>query len=150
IIYLNAKLQESNDRFRISEERLSLALSASQVVGIWDWDVENNVIVADVKFAALYGIDEYRAKHGAPIEEYLRQVHPHDLPDVQAEFQRAIASLKKFSMEYRILQPDGSVRWVQAQGRCCRNPHGQVVRIPGVSIDITGERKAREALQETE
>jgi PAS domain-containing protein len=57
-------------RLEASERRLQLALSAGRGIGTWDWDVVNDRVVADERFARLYGVDSEKAKNGAPIDEF--------------------------------------------------------------------------------
>ena len=133
---------------RQSEERLEMALTAGNSIGTWDWDIANDRVVADARFAQLYGVDPERAKAGAPAAEFFGGIHHDDLEELQAEIAAALRTGEAFSSEYRLRQPDGSVRWVVAQGRCLLGADGKPLRFPGVSFDIT-ERKAADArLQE--
>ena len=125
-------------------ERLDLALGASGMVGIWDWDLRTNLIHADANFARIYTVDPEWAARGAPLEEYIKNFHPDDMPGFQTELDRLFQGGKEFSNEYRILQPDGSVKWLLARGRLVRDPAGEPVRFSGASVDIT-ERKQAEA-----
>ena len=127
-----------------SQERLGLALGASGMVGIWDWDLKAGVIYADENFARIYTVDPAWAAKGAPLAEYIKNFHPDDLPAFQAELDRLFAGADEFSNEYRILQPDGTTRWVLARGRLVRDAEGTPIRFPGASVDIT-ERKEAEA-----
>lgn len=120
-----------------ADERLQLALSAGNSIGAWDWDVENDIVRADSRFAALYGVDASRAAAGAPIAEFFSGIHPDDRPRVLAEVDTAIKSSDIFRSEYRLQRSDGTVRWVAAQGRCVRDSEGRCIRFPGVSFDIT-------------
>ena len=70
-------------RLQASERRLQLALSAGRGIGTWDWHVPSDRVVADERFARLYGVDAEVAKTGAPIAEFFRSVHPDDLPSLK-------------------------------------------------------------------
>jgi len=124
-------------------ERLQLALSAGNGVGTWDWDVPADRVVSDGRFARLYGVDAETAKSGATLADYFASIHPDDVADATAAVDRTLRTGEDFYAEYRLLQPDGSVRWVAAQGRCTLDPDGRPLRFPGVSFDIT-DRKAVE------
>ncbi|MDQ1899596.1 PAS domain-containing protein [Paracoccus sp. WLY502] len=123
-------------------ERLELAMSSSNSVGIWDWDVIADRLTADSNFANLYGVDPNIAAEGTRVEEFIKGIHPEDRPRVQAEIARTIAAVGKFSSEYRLLGRDGTVSWVSAQGQCMAGPDGRCVRMPGVSYDITRLKEA--------
>ncbi|WP_348645282.1 PAS domain S-box protein [Methylobacterium sp. BTF04] len=131
-------------RLRRSEERLSLALNASGMIGTWDWDLKENLVYADANFARIYSVDPERAAQGAPLSEYTRNFHPDDMPVFQAELGRLFAGADEFACEYRIVQPDGSYRWLIARGRLVRDSHHSPVRFPGASVDITERKRAEE------
>jgi signal transduction histidine kinase/PAS domain-containing protein len=115
---------------------------ASRSVGTWDWHVEDNLVVADARFAHLYGVDAERAARGTPVEDFFRRVHPEDLSTLTAQIERAVETLEPFAAEYRLVQPDGSFRWVAAEGQCVASEDGATRHFPGVSFDITDRRGA--------
>jgi PAS domain S-box-containing protein len=130
---------------RKSEERLQLALDSSVGIGTWDWDVAADKVTADARFAKLYGVDPEVAAAGAPIGQFFDGIHPDDLPRVNAAIDVALRDGSMFIEEYRLPQPDGSLRWVAAQGRARLDEDGRATRFPGVSFDITQRREAEEA-----
>ena len=129
-----------------SQERLEQALSAGVGVGTWEWDVAADRVKADARFARLYGVDPAVAAQGAPIAEFFTDIHPDDVGPLQSAIALALETGALFSAEYRLVQPDGSVRWVMAEGQCWRAEDGTPTRFPGVSFDIT-ERRQAEARQ---
>jgi PAS domain S-box-containing protein len=135
-------------RLAESEERLQLALSAGRGIGTWDWDVVNDRAVADERFARLYGVAPERAREGVPIAEFFSHIHPDDAARVQARVAQVLASGDLFSEEYRLVQPDGRVWWVLAEGRCKLAADGTARRFPGVSFDITDRKLAEQRLHE--
>lgn len=131
-------------------EKFDLALSASDMVGTWDWDIESNVVTADERFAALYGVSPSQAAVGLPIEEFLAAVHPDDRQRVLSEIQVSLKSPGPVRFEYRVPNKDGTTRWVVASGRVIADENGKPVRLPGVLVDITEERRIAEELNESE
>jgi PAS domain S-box-containing protein len=127
-------------------DRLSLALEAAGVVGIWDGDLVNDRIYADESFARIYGVDARDAISGKPLGFYFQYIHPDDLQSSTAEIERMRAGVDEYANEHRIVRPDGSLRWVLARGRLVRDASGRPVRFHGVSIDLT-ERKLAENRQ---
>jgi PAS domain S-box-containing protein len=142
--------RKAEDALRLSEERLSLALDASQFPGVWDWDVPNDRVYASERFAKLFGVDPARAREGAPAQEFLKAVYPEDLPFVQANTRQVLRSGGNYTRQYRVVQADGSHRWVEARGRVHLDAMGRPVRVPGVLLDITVERQAMEELRKNE
>ena len=123
---------------------MQLALDASGVVGIWDWDIPNDRVFADLRFARLYGVDPEAAAAGAPIADFMQAVHPDDRPGLQSAIRRAMDTGEFYEAEYRLMQSDGSVRWVVTRGRCQHDPQGRPVRFPGTAVDVTARRQAEE------
>ncbi|KQU62131.1 histidine kinase [Sphingomonas sp. Leaf339] len=134
--------RRSAEDARESDERLQYALSAGKGIGTWDWDVPADLVRADSRFATLYGVDSAVAARGAPLASFFAGIHPSDRPATQDKIAIALASGDTFTAEYRLVQPDGSVRWVAAQGRCRMDDEGRPLRFPGVSFDITDQKMA--------
>jgi PAS domain S-box-containing protein len=133
-----------------SEENLSLALSVSDLVGIWDWDVTHDVVTADAQFARMYGVDPARAAAGTSIREFVAGVHPEDRDTLEEAIQTAVRDTGELRTEYRLIAPDGTVRWALALGRASASADGSLVRLPGIAIDITERKEAEARLTESE
>ncbi|RXH56400.1 histidine kinase [Granulicella sibirica] len=138
------------EALRASEERLRLALAAAKGVGIWDWDVVNDLVYADEGFARLYGVDPAEARAGITIQHFTRNMHRDDKERVGHEIAEAVRTGHEFSSEYRLVQSDGSVRWVSAVGRCSLAADGRPTRFPGVTVDITSPKAVETSLRESE
>ncbi|WP_312365543.1 PAS domain-containing protein [Ensifer sp.] len=145
ILAETTKRVKAEKSLRDNQERLSLALSASGVVGIWDWHVQEDRVYADERFSDLFHVPRETARHGAPISAYLASIHADDVAGLEAAMKRAIETGESFTSEYRIVQPEGGVRWVLAEGRPARDETGACIRFPGVAVDITEHRQAVEA-----
>jgi PAS domain S-box-containing protein len=144
------RVQTEGARLAQTEQRLQIALSAGRGIGTWDWDVKNDRVVADARFARLYGVDPERARLGAPIAEFFGGVHPEDAARVQADVARSVATGERFNSVYRLVQPDGSVRWVEAEGQCTRDAEGQPLNFAGFTFDVTERIETQTALHESE
>jgi PAS domain S-box-containing protein len=121
-------------------ERLSLATQAGYV-GIWDYDVVNNVMTWDEQMYALYGIT--RDQFGGAYEAWKAGLHPDDVVRGDAEIEMALRGEKEFDTEFRVLWPNGTVRSIKALAKVIRDTAGQPVRMVGTNWDIT-ERKNHE------
>ncbi|MEJ1160307.1 sensor histidine kinase [Prosthecomicrobium sp. N25] len=130
---------------RESEERLTLALSAGGFVGTWVWEIPADRVVADERFARLFSVDPAEAAAGTPLAPFLAAIHPEDRDRVAAGIRAAVEEGQPYRAEYRVLQPDGALRWIDARGRCERDHEGRPLRFPGTVVDITDRRLAEEA-----
>jgi PAS domain S-box-containing protein len=133
-----------------SEDRLRIALSATNGIGVWDWDVANDRVYADERFAKIYGVDPSAAATGISISEFTRNIPAEDMEIVGPAIQKAVADGSEFISQYRLRQSDGSVVWVSARGRCPLDAAGAPTRFTGVIIDITDQKKQELALRESE
>lgn len=129
----------------VTEERLALALAAASGIGVWDFDVPNDRVTAPGPFAKLFGLDPAAAAAGRSLAEFLAAVHPADRPGVEAVIAEAMRRGGPFSAEYRLPQPDGTLRWVMARGQCELDAQGRPLRLPGALVDITDRKQAEEA-----
>ncbi len=133
---------------RHSDERLSLALSAGNIIGTWDWDIVADRVVADTRFCRLYSVDPALGSAGAPIDAFFASVLPDDLLMLRSAIATAMRTGDHFTAEYRLRLADGTVRWVAVQGRCLLDPDGKPLHFPGVSFDISERKDAELRLRE--
>ena len=131
------------------EARLLTALESADV-GWWDWNVPADIIIANAELARTYGVDAAVAAQGASFDVFMSRIHPQDrdwLQDAVADAQR---TGEPFREEYRLVRPDGDVRWVAARGRCLMGADGRPARFPGVIVDITDRKRTEERLREAD
>jgi PAS domain S-box-containing protein len=134
---------------RETEERLQLALAATDAVGTWDWDIGEDRFIADAHFAQLHGIEPSMAGR-LPISEYLHGVHPEDRTLIARSIKHCITHGTEYAEEYRLLQPDGQLRWVFARGRCYKDHHGRPIRFLGAALDLTERKHTEQALRQSQ
>jgi diguanylate cyclase (GGDEF)-like protein/PAS domain S-box-containing protein len=127
----------------VSEERLRLALDASQM-GIFDWDIAANHIAWTQHHERLWGFQP--GEFGGTYESFSSRVHPDDLPGVNAELTRCIASKDRFSREFRVAWPDGSLHWIAALGEFTLDESGRPSRMRGTVVEVTDRKLAECAL----
>jgi PAS domain S-box-containing protein len=136
---------------RDSERRHRLALDAARL-GTWEHDLVSDMLIEDDRTRALYGIRSGARGLGALMEV----LHPGDRARVQAAVTAAIRGPEaeaQFSIEYRVVHPDGLVRWIAANGCVLFAGDGAArrpVRIIGTSQDVTEREAAEIARQEVE
>lgn len=125
-------------------------LSASAFIGKWDWQIADDIVVADAAFAEMYSVDPEQAGAGLPVAHYVAGIHPDDRERVEAEIQTALAGGGDFSSEYRVKRLDGSIHWLKVSGHVERDANGAPVRLPGIALDITPRKRAEQDLDTSE
>jgi len=137
---LFAERRESEDGLRQSEERLRLA-QLKTGVGIWDWDVRTGKLTWSSQLEAIFGVRQGTVKG---YSDFRDQVHPDDIEAVEAKRDAAVRRRKAFNLEFRVIRPDGQVRWILASGGALYDEAtGEPTRVLGNNVDIT-ERKLAE------
>lgn len=139
--------QEIALKLEKNEERLKIATSAGNI-GIWDRDITLNRLVWDDRMYELYGVR--KENFSEAYEAWSRCVHPDDLERAAMEVAAAEKGEKPFDTEFRIVRPDGEIRWVRAFGKVIRNAVDEPVRMIGINQDITDRKRAEEIVQKNE
>ncbi len=119
--------------------------AAAGVVGIWDWDPVHDVLTWDSVMYKLYGVQP--EQFSGAVEAWARTVHPDDRPFAESTLQAAVRGEQEYAIRFRVVWPDGSVRYIQAASRRFFDADGRVVRILGVNYDVTGLVQTQERLQ---
>jgi PAS domain S-box-containing protein len=125
---------------RQSEETLQLALSAAQL-GTWDWDLRTNRAEWSHNASKIFGISD--SDRLMSMDRFATFVHPDDRESVARIVRTSIEKCAPFEVEFRIVRPDGMLRWVLSKGRPVCDEAGVATRMIGVKVDIT-ERKLAE------
>jgi len=139
--------KRAEESLRESQYRLELATSSAQL-GIWDWDIINNKMTWDDQMYRLYGITDKAS--GSGIELWQRGLHPDDLAYAWDECQAALRGEKKYDIEFRVRHPDGTVKFIKADGIVLRDDNGKAVRMLGLNRDLTKQKLEEEAFGKSE
>ena len=129
---------DQND-LKLLNTRLSLALNSGEI-GVWDWDIETNTTIWDNKMFEIYGL----SKQGSmPYDNWINAVVLEDREKAEASLKRVISNKTKDSVEFRIMKPDKSIRYIESSEDVVCDNAGKVIRVIGINIDIT-KRKEKE------
>jgi|GEM_PF-1149130 len=131
------------DALRQLSERLSLATRAGGV-GIWDFDVVNNTLTWDDQMFALYGVG--REQFGGVYNAWRAGLHPEDAARGDLEINKALRGEIEFNTEFRVVHPDGAIRYIRAMATVQRDAQGEPLRMIGTNWDITEQVQNRLAL----
>ncbi len=136
--------RRAEDALRASEEKLRIAQS-SAALGIWEVNLAVGVTYWSPEVEAMYGIaiGSFDGRQAS----WLARVHPDDRSAVLQAVGEYMQRNEAFDLAFRIVRPDGEVRWIASRGQVHRSAQGAAERIIGVNFDITEKKRTEEELQ---
>lgn len=137
----------AGEALRDRDAALQIALQASGM-GLWTWDVQRGSLQwSDELFRIIgYAPGETEASN----DLWFNAIHPDDVAEVRADMEQVLATRETFRKQYRVVLPDGTIRWVEGQGRCQRDSSGRASWLMGVVTDVTQRKLAEEAMLRAE
>ncbi|MBL8398942.1 MAG: response regulator [Candidatus Accumulibacter sp.] len=144
---LRAELAERarlETELRQSEERLKLATESGRLA-VWDWDVRANTMVWDDRMLDLYGITQ--DTFSKDVSTWKNSLHPDDLERALGECEAALRGDRDFNTEFRVLRPDGAIKWIKANALVVRDAAGNALRMTGLNQDITASKRTEAELR---
>lgn len=130
---------------RESEERWKFALEATGM-GAWSLNLTDHTAWRSLRHDQIFGYAELLPEW--TYEKFLQHVLEEDRAQVDAQFQRALASQTNWDFECRIRRTDGDIRWIWAQGQRISGLKGISESMFGLVMDITERKEAETALRE--
>ncbi len=109
-------------------------------IGIWDWSVSSDALQWDEQMYAQFKADA--ASSMSPAVIWRAALMPDDVPAAKQALRAALGDGQAFTHEYRILWPDGAIRYIKADAVIFRDGRGQPMRMVGSNYDITAHREA--------
>jgi PAS domain S-box-containing protein len=131
----------------LANDRLRLAMESGKTVG-WDRDVKSGRDSLFGDLQSMFGIPS--EVFDGRVEDFHRYLHPEDCGKVLHAIDDAMHAQKPYAAEFRILRPDGNLRWIAAKGKFYYSPDGEPERMLGMAVDITERKQVEEALREGE
>jgi len=136
-----AELEASTGRLMQSEDRRSLALAAGQM-GSWEWDPVNGDFAWDDGQYRIFGVDP--ATFDVTVDNIKALIHPEDWKHLQSAIKPASQNTPSFQTEFRVCRPNGETRWCIGTAVASADATDNIVRISGVTVDITDRKEAEE------
>jgi PAS domain S-box-containing protein len=132
------------EALRQSEEQLRVAAMAAEI-GVWSWTPGTNRVAVSANWRRLFGIEP-----GASVtfETWRDSLHVEDRERAVRELNAASEEHRDFISEYRVVRPDGTMRWIVDRGRASYDDQGRPIGMAGINVDITKRKMAEEALRQ--
>src|SRR5580704_17792098 len=130
----------------VANGRLHLAMESGKAAG-WDWDVKSGKVSWFGDLKTSFGMDA--ESYVGSVEDFQRFIYEEDREKVAAAEAEARKSRALYEEEFRVVWPDGTVRWVAARGAFQYSAKGQPTRMLGTVIDITARKELQAELEES-
>ncbi|TXE06605.1 PAS domain S-box protein [Gelidibacter salicanalis] len=140
------KEKEAEQAIYTLTERMTLATKAAKL-GIWDWDIVKDTMTWDDRMYELYGIE--RKEFFSALSDWGNCIHPDDYEKANKDSKDALAGIRDYEPEFRVVWPDKSVHYLKGNAVVICDATGKPVRMIGLNFDIT-EKKRLEGAVETE
>jgi transcriptional regulator with GAF, ATPase, and Fis domain len=136
--------KKSDEALRRSEAYLAEGQRLSHT-GSWAWNVarQENVYWSDEQYR-IFGFDPGRDP--STYSEAFRRIHPQDQVEFQKRLDKALAEKRDFEVEFRIILPDGTMKYIQAVGHPVLNTAGEVEELVGTGVDVSMQKRAEALL----
>lgn len=132
---LRQERQLAQEALHESQERLSLALAAAQM-GVWEWNLQTDAVTWSAECYNIVG----RQRFDGTLANFVQSLHPEDKETVIETARQAIDSGTTFQAEFRVIDDDGTIRWVCNSGRTKYSPTGKPLHLVGTVQDITARK----------
>jgi two-component system, cell cycle sensor histidine kinase and response regulator CckA len=140
-------LRISEERQRETEHRLMTALAAARM-GTWRWNLLTNEEDLDKGLSRILGLEAPESVR--TIQDVLDRVHSEDYDAVQDALGQSAQSGDDLDIEFRVIRPDGAVRWLRAHGQVFYDAGGDPVAMTGACVDVTHRREVEEQLRQAQ
>lgn len=137
------ELEEKESALRDFEQRVTLAAEAAHL-GVWELDIKTRDFWLSDSVRKLFHFDP---NEPVSYQSFVNRVHPEDRPKREAAVERAIETNGGYDIEFRVVLPDGTIRWISGRARCMSHGVSKCSRLVGVSMDVTERKQAEELLR---
>lgn len=139
--------RRAEHELRQSESRLDEAQRLAGL-GHWDWDIHGNRLDWSSEIYRIFGLDP--GEFAATYEAFLERVHIDDRSAVDDAVARALAGSETYSLEHRIVRPDGTIGFVHERALVTFDERGKPQRMLGTVQDVSDRHRAEQALRDSE
>ena len=151
VVYENARLMSQlraqAETLKAHEEQTDFAMTAARI-GVSYRDLGSSWVVMSQSLARLLGLPP--GARGLTQHEVYERTHPDDREHVRSTVEKAVEERSEFTFAFRMILPEGVVRWFQFDGRVALDQHGAPARVVGVLADITDRRSLEMQLRQAQ
>jgi two-component system sensor histidine kinase UhpB len=138
--------RQAAEALKESERKLKLAVQIAHI-GYWELDISEGRITWSQEIYRILGLPPQ--KRDIKLDDFRALIHPEDLPRHIQAIEDVGLRMEKYELEYRIIRPDGEIRFIHSQGDITRDESGRPMHLFGIAQDITPRKLTEEALRDS-
>ncbi len=128
----------------LNQQRYAIAQRAANI-GSWDWDIKNDKLIWSEQIEPMSGLEP--GTFGGNYKSFIESVHPDDRKYVNEQVKNCLTRKSQYNAEYRVLWPDGTIRWANATGELFLGLEDEPIRMVGAVQDITERKLAEQEIE---
>src|SRR3954470_6715379 len=138
---------EAQERLELNEAKLAEAQQIARL-GSWEWEIATDRVTWSDELYRIYGVrpDRFSGSYGSNLD----RVHSDDRARVARVIENAVAERRPWSLDYRVVRPDGELRMIHARGEVVCDEQGRPAVVQGTCQDVTESRRVEDALRAAE
>jgi len=138
------KRKLAEEQVKRSEAYLAMAQRMARM-GVWSWNPSSDDVFGSHEFYRIFSFDPAETKLSR--EVFLQRVHPEDRSRYESETRTAVIERRAWQLDYRIVLPDGSIKYIQGIAQPVLSQSGDLLEFVGTTVDITDRKRAEEELR---
>ncbi|MCH8927231.1 MAG: PAS domain-containing protein [Candidatus Marinimicrobia bacterium] len=139
---------ERAERALRESEKRNLRAQEKAHLGHWDWNVVTNEAIVSDEFIRIWNQNREENDKPSSLEDFMESVHPEDKETVLNAVDMALKNIEEYDIDFRVVMPDNTIKWVNSAGDVTFDSEGKPVRMVGTLQDITERVKSELALRE--
>jgi PAS domain S-box-containing protein len=132
--------QRQRSELMAVHDQLLMAAEVAEL-GIWSWTLTDNALQWNDRMFEFYGQPMTLRNGGLNYMHWYSRVHPEDVVAAAARLNAAVDGVDTYETVFRVVRPDGQIRFIQAGAQVERSPNGAALRVTGINRDITSQRE---------
>jgi len=130
-----------------ARDQLQMAADVARL-GIWRWNLADDSLQWNERMCELYGQPLALRDGGLVYEHWRSRLHSEDLERTEASLRAAVEGRGNYDVIFRVVLPDGGIRFIQAGAQVERDADGNPLQVTGINIDITSDQQLQARLRE--
>ncbi|MGV8889291.1 MAG: PAS domain S-box protein [Pseudomonas sp.] len=132
--------QQQRSELMAIHDQLLMAAEVAEL-GVWSWTLAENALQWNDRMFEFYGQPLTLRNNGLDYEHWYSRVHPDDVVAAAEKLSVAVEGSGVYDTTFRVVRPDGQIRFIQAGAQVERSPNGTALRVTGINRDITSQRE---------